>query len=138
MPRDRIDEATRRRTGFTAGLAVTLADGQEWIFPVPRLRVTPRRSGAGFVARVNRAGLPDYEGWVAVIVGDIPVDPEEAWSIRMTAAATLLLSNYELSDDELAELLVWESDDAASQERWEQITDAILGVVPKAGSATTP
>ena len=62
----RIDETSRRRPGFTAGVAVVLADGQEWSFALPRLRLTPRRSGDGFTVAVARVGLPDYERWDAV------------------------------------------------------------------------
>jgi hypothetical protein len=55
----------------------------------------------------------------------------------MTAAATLLLANYDLTDDELESLLVWEDGDPVSDGRWGQIDDAVLGIVPKAEPATS-
>jgi hypothetical protein len=64
------------------------------------------------------------------------VPAEEYWTVRMTAAATLLLANYELTDEELGSLLVWETDDRAADERWDRIDEAILGVVPKPAPAT--
>ena len=84
---DRIDEKSRRKPGFTPGAAVVLADGQEWTFALPRLRLTPRRSGDGFAVAVNRVGLPDYARWEAVLCAEVQVPTEEYWSVRMTAAA---------------------------------------------------
>jgi hypothetical protein len=132
----RIDEKSRRKPGFTAGVAVVLADGQEWSFPPPRLRLRPVRSGDGFAVTVNRVGLPDYPRWEAVLCSEAPVPPEEYWSVRMTAAVALLLANYELTDQELGSLLVWETGDPAADERWDRIDEAILGAVPKPGPAT--
>jgi hypothetical protein len=134
-----IDEKARRKPGFTPGVGVVLADGQEWTFALPRLRVTPGRrvDGSGFHAELGRVGLADYPRWAAIIAGDDPVPNREYWDIRVAAGATLLLANYDLSDDELASLLVWVSADPASEERWDRIDDAILGVVPKAEPATS-
>jgi hypothetical protein len=87
-------------------------------------------SGDGFVVAVNRVGLPDYARWEAGLCSEAPVPPEEYWSVRMTAAATLLLAHYDLTDEELGALLVWEAGDPASDERWDQIDEAILGVIP--------
>jgi hypothetical protein len=56
---NRIDEKSRRKPGFTAGVGVVLADDQEWTFSPPRLRLSPVRSGDGFTVAVNRVGLPD-------------------------------------------------------------------------------
>jgi hypothetical protein len=133
---DRIDEQSRRKPGFSPGVAVVMADGQEWTFPPPRLRLSPVRSGDGFAVAVNRVGLPDYARWEAVLCSEAQVPPEEYWSVRMTAPATLLLANYELIDEELGSLLVWEAGDPASEERWDRIDEAILGVVPKPAPAT--
>jgi hypothetical protein len=102
----RIDEKSRRKPGFSAGVAVMLADGQEWTFPPPRLRLSPVRSGDGFTVTVNRVGLPDYPRWEAVLCNEAQVPATEYWTVRMTAAATLLLANYELTDEELGALLV--------------------------------
>ena len=132
----RIDEKSRRKPGFTPGVAVVLADGQEWKFPPPRLRLSPVRAGDGFAVAVNRAGLPDYPRWEAVLYSEAQVPAEEYWTVRMTAAATLLLANYELTDQELDSLLVWETGDPAADERWDRIDEAILGVVPKPAPAT--
>jgi hypothetical protein len=132
-----LDERSRRKPGFTPGVAVVLADGQEWTFPLPRLRVTPRRDGDRYAARVGRVGLPDYEHWAEVLTGSVMLPPEEEWAVRMGAAATMLEQNYELSEAELEELLVWEADDPESDARWDAIERAILGIRPKASSATS-
>jgi hypothetical protein len=132
-----IDERSRRKSGFIDGLPVVLGDGQEWTFPLPRLRLTPQRDGDRYKVRVGRAGLANYERWVEVLTGSLPLPPEAMWDLRMDAAATLLSLNYELDESELEELLVWEAGDPASEERWAQIDRAILGLRPKASSATS-
>jgi len=133
-----IDEKARRKAGFAPGLAVVLADGQVWFFTLPRLRLTPRRSGDEFRVVVGRVGLPDYERLESVLQMDVAVPVDEFWNVRMTAAATLLLANYDLTDAELESLLVWEAGEPAAEERWDRIDDAILSIVPKAQPATSP
>jgi hypothetical protein len=71
-----------------------------------------------------------------VIILERPSAATKYWSVRITAAATLLLANYELTDEEFGSLLVWEAGDEAAEERWERIDEAILGVVPKPAPAT--
>jgi hypothetical protein len=131
-----IDEKARRTPRFTEGPQVVLGDGQMWRFPALRLRLSPARAeGDRFRVSANRTGLPRYEEWVAAITSQT-VPARDYWDARMDAAASLLRLNYELTDEELAELLVWEPDDPAADERWDQIDAAILGTPPKACSAT--
>jgi hypothetical protein len=135
-----LNEETQRRPEFQAGIAVELADGQQWHFPVPRVRLAPVRTpGGAWAVGVGRSGLPEYAHWAEVLLGLTEADPEEYWRIRMTAAATLLCLNYDLEGDELAELLAFEPDapDGPYTRRWMDIDAAVLGMVPKASPATS-
>jgi hypothetical protein len=37
-----LDEKSLRKPGFAPGTKVTLADGQEWMLPKPKLRFKPK------------------------------------------------------------------------------------------------
>jgi hypothetical protein len=126
----------RRKPGFVDGPAVGLGDGGEWTFPRleltlrHRVRYAPEAAGGLVACRsaVPTAELPRLGEWVAAITsppGSIAGD--RYWAARMDAAATLLRLNYDLADDELGALLVWESDDPASHSRWDAIDAAVLG-----------
>jgi hypothetical protein len=138
---ERIDEQSRRKPGFTDGRPAELADGQEWTFALPRLRLSPAREGDTdrYRVRLGRAGVPRYQKWHEVITGAVLTPVEEYWDTRMDAAACLLRANYELSDDELDELLAYEDDGPQGPytTRWREIDQAILGILPKAPSATS-
>jgi hypothetical protein len=138
-----FDEQYCRRAGWTEGGSAELADGRRWTFPRIRLRLTPRPAdGGGHTVAVSRTAgghaLPRLDEWVAAITsppGAIPGDVY--WGARMDAAATLLGLNYELSDDDLAALLVFDPDDERSKSRWDEIDAAILGSgAPKPTPAT--
>jgi hypothetical protein len=134
------DESSRRKPGFIAGCPVTLADGQEWTFPLPKLRLSPRRAEDRYVITAGRVGFPRYREWVeAITAAPGQIGGIAYWNARMDAAATLLRANYDLSDDEVDELLAWEDDgpDGLSTQRWSTIDRAILGLLPKASSDTS-
>jgi hypothetical protein len=38
----RIDERACRKPGYSEGIKVTMADGQQWAIPKPRIRFKPR------------------------------------------------------------------------------------------------
>lgn len=128
-----IDESTRRTPGFTEGASAELADGRKWTFPRLALTLRHRVRYAPAGLAVCRSAVPSDElprlgDWIAAITSPAgSIDGHSYWSARMEAAAALLRLNYELSDDELAGLLVWDSDDADSARRWDEIDAAILG-----------
>ena len=53
----------------------------------------------------------------------------------MSAAAKILLVNYALSGEQLVELLYWERDEEESEERWNAIDAALMGIRPKVSAA---
>jgi hypothetical protein len=138
-----IDERARRRPGWTEGLPAELADGQAWTFPRTRLRLRASPAGDGrHGPSIGRTAggedLPRMGEWIAAITGapgTVPAD--RYWTARFDAAASLLRINYDLADEEIGALLVWDEDDPASVARWDAIDAAILGVGgPKPTPAT--
>ncbi len=55
----------------------------------------------------------------------------ERLRVKFEVAIRPLQSNYELTAADLAELLVLEPDDPASEARWEEITNVLIGNAPK-------
>lgn len=85
-------EPSRRKPG-ASGLPVRLADGAPWLLAVPRYRP----SGGSLT-------VPDVDAEIdrlferSALCGEVEL--VDVWS----AARTLLLANYDLTDDEFAEL----------------------------------
>jgi hypothetical protein len=132
-----LDERALRKPGFSDGHKVALADGQEWTFPKPRIRFRPRIGPDG---RVEVGGGPsfgpEYDGQLDVLFGVTEAEPFERLRVKFEVAVRLLRGNYELTDDQVGELLVMEPGDPASDERWEELTRVLMGIAPKPSPAT--
>lgn len=91
--RPELAEPARRRPG-ASGLPIRLADGDEWLLAVPRVRST----GGSFTR-------PDLDNEIDRIFESSALSGEvllvDAWS----AARTLLLANYDLDNDEFVDLV---------------------------------
>lgn len=106
-------EPTRRKPG-ASGLPILLADGSEWLLAVPRYRT----SGATLtVPNVDRELAELFDS--SALHGE--VDLTDVWS----AALTLLLANYDLSDDEFREL--FDLDPADEARAVSGVIEAIFG-----------
>ena len=55
--------------------------------------------------------------------------------VKFEIAVRLLATNYNLEPDNFAELIVLEPGDPVSDERWEQLSNAIMGIAPKPSPA---
>ena len=78
---------------------------------------------------------PEADSELEVLYGSVEVGPAEFFRVKFSLAVRLLRSNYDLTDAELAELLVLDTSDEASRARWEQFGNAMMGVVPKLSPA---
>ncbi len=88
-----LSEPVRRKPG-ARGRPVRLADGIDWLLAEPIFRPTP----SGLTSPDVDSGLELF--YELIILGqDIPL------ADVMAAARTLLLANYDLTDDEVGELL---------------------------------
>jgi hypothetical protein len=136
-----LNEESLRRAEFSEGTRIRLADGQEWTFPKPWIRLFPRRGqdgkidvggGLTFGSTFNEL-LDEY-----VELDEDKVIPKVGVQFRM--ACLLLVQNYDLSDKQLEQLLIFEPDNDDNLAMWrDELLPLLLGIAPKPsadGSAT--
>jgi len=132
-----LDERALRKPSFSDGHPVRLADGQDWVFPKPRIRFRPKIGPDG---RVEVGGGPsfgpEHDAKLDVLYGVTEAEPVEQLRIKFEMAVKLLSANYELTAGQLADLIVLEPGDEASDERWEQLSRVLMGIAPKPSPAT--
>jgi hypothetical protein len=126
-----LDEKSLRKPEFSEGLKVTLADGQDWTLPKPRIRFKPRIVDGRVEIGGGASFGPEFDDKLDILFGVTDADPSERLRVKFEVAVRLLASNYNLEPDNFAELIVLEPGDPASDERWEQLSNAIMGIAPK-------
>jgi hypothetical protein len=135
-----LDERALRRPGFREGPKVALADGQEWTFPRPWLRLYPIRGDDGTITVGGGSGYGlTYEDLVDRLVESDLDDTTGRLALQFAMATHLLMLNYQITDRDLRRLLAIDLADPACEERWGQINQVLLGRPPKPsadGSAT--
>ncbi len=107
---NRIDEKSRRRPDFLPdSLGLTLADGQEWYVPRPRVAFVYADTELGF-DRVTETGDAEFDhtlqdrvdAWRKAAEAD---DVPGVIGAQLGIARVLLLRNYDLTTDELRGLV---------------------------------
>ena len=131
-----LDEKALRKPGFTEGHKIALADGQEWTFPRPRIRLKPKIVDGRVEVGGGPSFGPEYDDQLDALFGAVEVDPVERLRVKFEMAVRLLSANYELEPENFAELIVLEPGEPASDERWEQLSNVLLGIAPKPLPAT--
>jgi hypothetical protein len=126
-----LDEKSLRKPGFVEGSKVTLADGQEWMVPKPKLRFKPTIIDGRVEIGGGPSFGPEFDDKLDILFGVTDSDPSERLRIKFELAVKLLAANYDLQPDDFAELIVLEPGDPASDERWEQLSNALMGIAPK-------
>lgn len=124
-----LNEYELRTPLFEEGTPVKLADGQEWQFPKPRVRLVPANNDQGWKTVLVR---PDGGVFVGLMskyeaLGEDSTIASMA-SLELAVAKHLLLANYELSEDQVGQLLQFGYDEKADPEGSE-IRQAVMGVV---------
>lgn len=133
---DRLDEPALRRPDFDDGVAVELADGQEWTFPALWYRTFPRKTEGGGVETVMRVTYgPEHDADLEILFGSKEAEAHVQVDAMTRLAATLLLRNYDLDDDALAKLLPFDARSESSQGMWGRVVRAIRGERPKPSAA---
>jgi hypothetical protein len=130
-----LDEKSLRKPGFALGTKVTLADGQEWMLPKPKLRFKPKIINGRVEISGGPSVGPEFDDKLDILFGITDADPSERLRIKFELAVKLLAANYELEPDNFAELIVLEPGDPASDERWEQLSNAVMGIAAKPSPA---
>jgi hypothetical protein len=132
-----INEKDRRRPTFTEGSAVQLADGQLWTFPKAKVQFRPRIvDGHAEVMGGARFG-PEFDEDLDILLGVTEAEPVDRLRSKFQMAVRLLLENYDLSDDEVCNLIVWEPEDPVSSKNWADLSTVLAGNSPKKQSADT-
>jgi hypothetical protein len=130
-----LDEKALRKPGFSEGPKVVLADGQAWTFPKPRLRFKPRIVDGKVEIGGGPSFGPEFDDQIDILFGVIDADPAERLRVKFEVAVRLLAANYDLRPNQFSALIVLEPGDPASDERWEQLCNAIMGIAPKPSPA---
>ena len=130
-----LDEKALRRPGFSEGYKVVLADGQEWTLPKPRIRFKPRIVEGRVEIGGGPCFGPEFDDRLDILFGITEAEPAERLRVKFEVAVRLLAANYNLTPANFAELIVLEPGDSASDERWEQLSNAIMGIAPKPSPA---
>ena len=126
-----LDERALRKPEFSEGDWAELADGQRWNFPRPRLRFRPKFVDGKVDVGGGRTFGPEYDESLSLILGTKEAEPFEVVTAKFDMAIRLLRSNYNLSDDEVCDLLVLETEDPTSVGRFHAVSDILAGIAPK-------
>lgn len=131
-----LNEYEKRRPDFQEGVWVTLADGQDWMFRTPTVQLKPKALEDGSYGFTRAISLgPSFRELLDKVM---EADPDEGipMSACLNLAIPALRLNYDLTDDELADLLIWEPDSPASEEMWGKIIGASTGTYKGKALAT--
>jgi hypothetical protein len=126
-----LDEKALRKPTFVEGNKVKMADGQEWWLPKPRIRFKPRLVDGQVEIGGGPSFGPELDDKVDILFSVSNADPAERLRVKFELAVRLLAANYDLKPDDFAKLIVLEPGDPASDERWQQLSGAIMGIAPK-------
>ena len=151
---EKLDEKALRRPTFKEGWRVKLADGQEWSLPRPVIRWKPVAGINGQLVDSMVTFRLDGSNRFSSLVHEYEELADRAdstnvdyvnWEIRM--ATELLLANYDLTIDQIGELIQFaygddaeESDPEGARMRRECMMVA-RGIGPKSsagGESSTP
>jgi hypothetical protein len=152
----KISEVTRRREDFLGDAPVTLADGQTWFLPKPRVRFGPGAAARGFRSVLSLTGVDDFQDLVDALDSAARVSQESVAAsdadpgsdrgdgggaaiitAELGIAVAMLRRNYELSDEEVGRLIQFgydAEDDPEGSAMRETFMDLARGVGPKASS----
>lgn len=124
-----LDERTKRREDFRGGVAITLADGQEWTLARPRVLFVPSDNEDGFEEEWDLG-----DNYAAMI--DRAQEAETGKEIiraEFALATFLLRINYDLTTEDLRGLLKFGYGDAVPDDirtMMGSIRDVIFGRNP--------
>lgn len=134
-----LDEKALRKPSFTEGFALILADGQEWTFPPPTLRLFPVIGEDGSVDVGGRRSYGDeLDRMIDIFAGGEEVEDLERMRIQFGAVVRLLDRNYDLTPADYGALLVYVPNDPENAGRWRRITRALLGLDPSEDESPKP
>lgn len=125
-----VDEKERRRADWREGTEVRLGNGQGWHLRHPPYRRAARPApGGGY--EFSELRRPRFDDLMEAML-----DAEEGMvqiNTALNIAVLMLEQNYDLTADDVAELLPWAHGDESNVEMWQAILGIAAGnLVPKA------
>lgn len=134
------DEKEYRRPTWTAGVNVVLGDGRAWSLPRPVVVFVPADTDIGFEIRAKLDDDGTFGGLLKAL--DDAEEADRVIGASLRVARALLLTNYDLSAEQVAELIQFNYADEGSEGY--RIREEVMAVawgrgpsLPKADSATT-
>jgi hypothetical protein len=127
-----LDEKALRRPGFRDDVRVRLADGQEWALPKPRIRTGRRRNPDGSRSLAYR--VESGEAYQRRLDEMYEATGTDFFLAVLDLAGMLLSENYDLTEDQIDEVLSLDFSDSARPEdvaAREAIQHVIQGLSPK-------
>lgn len=106
----KIDEQSRRTERYSGDVPVVLADGQQWCLPKPRVRYAPKPMPDGNPGSVRRTSFGrGYDEALDEFLRS-ETDETEGGVMRqvnahLSLASALIRINYDLTDDEVEDLV---------------------------------
>jgi hypothetical protein len=136
-----LNEVSLRRPGFVPGTPIRLADGQVWQFRRPRVRFVPAHHESGLA--VFLTGLRDgFSGLLDRREEMLKPESEstlaELAEVELELGGRMLLANYDLTTEQLAEVLQFSYERHEDPEGWsirEAVMDVAEGNGPKPSTA---
>lgn len=126
----RLDESAARRGDWSPGVAIRMADGQEWHFRRPKVK---------FKVQVGPDGKPlarrfsaDAGRYYLDIMEEIARSPDDEAAFGTIVALTLasLRLNYDVPDEAVGDLYEYDKDDPDSRAMWEALYLLAVGQSP--------
>jgi hypothetical protein len=133
-----LDPGARKRPTFEDGVPITLSDGNEWVFPLPKVGgyYYPSAGKDGklaFVQAFDRGREYDALTDRYCEAGDDSA--ADRYLVLVEIAFFLLKQNYEVELSDMAALLqlqIGRGDEVrANREMWEKLGEVALGTGPK-------
>jgi hypothetical protein len=134
-----LDEKALRKPDWRPGVAVKLGDGQTWEMRKPLMRWVPIEQPDGAAKTRGRSHElgPELDEVVGVFFGDLESERFNFSDARFELAIRLLRANYNLTWENVGELLwISEDEDAENKEMWSQVSAVVAGRGPKPTPAT--
>lgn len=131
-----ISESERRLETFQEqSEPVVLSDGQTWHLAKPKVKIRAVFNAGKVIGTVPRTTFGN--GFDEVLAAVDSVQSIDKFVEAVSGlAAVMLQRNYRLSDDEIADLLIYETGDGRSQELFSEILMVARGLnAPKASPA---
>ena len=78
------------KPGFSEGYRVTLADGQEWTLPKPKIRFKPKIVDGKVEIGGGPSFGPEFDDKLDILFGVVDAEPVERLSVKFEVAVRLL------------------------------------------------